>query len=191
MINTQMADKLPELKDQFLVQYILGEIVNQVCNCEMIEQNSIDEMEDYPFVTINWIDPGTLTTADWLGEHKQYLCSLQIDVHATQSIEALQLSEKLFNALHEDAYRRFFKQAHILPESITNTSNRTALSGINYDQDFGFDCSFSIVSGYVYQPQDLNFDVDESVIESVEAKSKAVGSTINSDINAKNQQGGN
>ena len=54
MINTQMADKLPELKDQFLVQYILGEIVNQVCNCEMIEQNSIDEMEDYPFVTINW-----------------------------------------------------------------------------------------------------------------------------------------
>lgn len=178
-----MASNIPELKDQFLVQYILGELVNKVCECEMVEQDSIEEMEDYPFVTFNWIDFDTPTTSDWLGEHKQYTCTMQIDVHATKSYESAKLAEKLFNALHEDVYRRFFKQANILPINISNTSNRTVLSGINYDQDYGFDCSFSIIGGYVYQPSDLNFEVSDSVIESVRAKPNVIGSKINDDIN--------
>lgn len=183
MINIQMASNIPELKDQFLIQYILGELVNKVLKCEMVEQDSIEEMEDYPFVTFNWINFDNPTTVDWLGEHKQYICTMQVDVHANKSYQAASLAQTLYNALHEDVYRRFFKQANILPINITNTSNRTALSGINYDNDFGFDCSFSIIGGYVYQSSDLNFDVVDSAIESVRAKPNIIGSKINDDIN--------
>ena len=63
MINIQQT-KLPELRDHYLVQYILGKIVNHVCNCELVEQNNIDEMEDYPFATFNWITLSNPTTSD-------------------------------------------------------------------------------------------------------------------------------
>ena len=169
MISIATADKLPELKDHYLIQYILGKLVNYVCGCEMVSQNNIDEMEDYPFVTYNWITLETPTTPDWLKEHPQYVCTLQIDIHATSEVEALQLSTKLFNALHQSNYRRSFKQAQIVPQKITNTSNRTALLGINYDNDFGFDCSFLVNGNFTYQEKDLQFDYSDINIESVKA----------------------
>ena len=163
------VNQLPELRDHYLVQYILGKIVNHVCNCELVEQNNIEEMEDYPFVTFNWITLNNPTTSDWLKDHPQYVCTMQIDVHATTSIEALELSSKLYSALHESPCIRAFKQAQIVPQKITNTSNRTALSGINYDNDYGFDCSFLVNGNFIYQEKDLQFDFSETEIKSISA----------------------
>ena len=53
-----MVDRLPKLQDHFLVQYILGKLVNQVTNCELVKDSNIDEMEDYPFFTFRWIEIG-------------------------------------------------------------------------------------------------------------------------------------
>lgn len=170
MINIQM-DKLPELKDHFLIQFILGKLVNYVCGCELVERNSIEEMSEYPFVTFNWITPAAPTTSDWLKDHPQYVCTMQIDVHATTTTEAMDLSLKLFNALHESNFARSFYQAQIVPQKITNTSNRTALSGINYDNDYGFDCSFLISSGFVFKESDLQFDYRDTTIKSVKLAS--------------------
>lgn len=164
-------DKLPELKDHFLIQFILGKLVNYVCRCELVERNSIEEMSEYPFVTFNWITPVAPTTSDWLKDHPQYVCTMQIDVHATTTTEAMDLSLKLFNALHESNFVRSFHQAQIVPQRITNTSNRTALSGINYDNDYGFDCSFLINSGFVFKESDLRFDYIDTTIESVKLAS--------------------
>lgn len=164
-------DKLPELKDHFLIQFILGKLVNYVCRCELVERNSIEEMSEYPFVTFNWITPVAPTTSDWLKDHPQYVCTMQIDVHATTTTEAMDLSLKLFNALHESNFVRSFHQAQIVPQRITNTSNRTALSGINYDNDYGFDCSFLINSGFVFKKSDLRFDYIDTTIESVKLAS--------------------
>lgn len=163
------VNQLPELRDHYLVQYILGKIVNHVCNCELVEQNNIEEMEDYPFVTFNWITLNNPTTSDWLKDHPQYVCTMQIDVHATTSIESLELSSKLYSALHESPCIRAFKQAQIVPHKITNTSNRTALSGINYDNDYGFDCSFLVNGNFTYQEKDLQFDFSETEIKSISA----------------------
>ncbi|MCO6514944.1 MAG: hypothetical protein J6586_00185 [Snodgrassella sp.] len=164
-------DKLPELKDHFLIQFILGKLVNYLCRCELVERNSIEEMSEYPFVTFNWITPVAPTTSDWLKDHPQYVCTMQIDVHATTTTEAMDLSLKLFNALHESNFVRSFHQAQIVPQRITNTSNRTALSGINYDNDYGFDCSFLINSGFVFKESDLRFDYIDTTIESVKLAS--------------------
>ena len=163
------VNQLPELKDHYLVQYILGKIVNHVCNCELVEQNNIEEMEDYPFVTFNWITLNNPTTSDWLKDHPQYVCTMQIDVHATTSIEALELSSKLYSALHESPCIRVFKQAQIVPQKITNTSNRTALSGINYDNDYGFDCSFLVNGSFIFEEKDLQLDFSETEIKSISA----------------------
>lgn len=169
MINIQKDAKIPELKDHYLIQYILSKLVNYVCNCELVEQNNIDDMEDYPFFTFNWITLNAPTTSDWLRDHPQYVCTLQIDAHATTEVEALELSTKLFNALHESNYIRSFTQAQIVPQKLTNTSNRTVLSGINYDNDFGFDCSFLINGGFTFQEKDLQFDYQDSQIETITA----------------------
>ena len=166
------ANQLPELKDHYLIQYILGKLVNHVCECELVSANNIDEMENYPFVTYNWITLEAPTTPDWLKDHPQYVCKLQIDVHATSEIEALQLSTKLFNALHESNYVRTFEQAQIVPQKITNTSNRTALSGINYDNDYGFDCSFLVNSNFIYKKDELNFDYEDTTISSIKIQSE-------------------
>lgn len=171
-----MADKLPaELQDHFLVQYILGKLVNQVTNCELVKNSNIDEMEDYPFFTFNWIDLGKETTGDWLGQHRQFNCTMQIDAHATSDTEAMNLSQRLYEALHEVPYRRFFKQAYIVPQSVGNTANRTTLQGANYDNDYGFDCTFCVTGGFLFEEKDLNFVPQDSVIESVKADENVLG----------------
>lgn len=185
-----MVDRLPaKLQDHFLVQYILGELVNQVTNCELVKDSNIDEMEDYPFFTFHWIDPGIETTGDWLGKHRQYKCTMQIDAHAASDLQAMNLAQRLYEALHEAPYRRFFSQCHILPDQIGNAGNRTALQGINYDNDYGFDCSFYVTSGYEFKEQDLDFTVSDETIESVKASESVTGSNINDAINvSKNKE---
>ena len=60
-----------------------------------------------------------------------------------------------------------------MPQKITNTSNRTTLSGINYDNDYGFDCSFLVNGNFTFQEEDLQFDFDEQDIESINAAGNA------------------
>lgn len=172
-----MAYKLPaELRDHFLVQYILGKLVNQVTGCELVKDSSVDEMDEYPFFTFRWIDPGEETTADWLGPHRQYTCSMQIDAHASSDLQAMDLAQRLYEALHERPYRRFFSQACIMPSTIGNAGNRTVLRGINYDNDYGFDCTFYVTGGFTFQESDLNFEVEDYTIESIRAKESVIGS---------------
>ena len=173
-----MASNLPELRDNFLVQYILGKLVNQVTNCELVQDSSIDDMEDYPFFTFRWIDPGTDTTADWLGTHRQYTCTMQIDAHASSEPQAIDLSRRLYEALHERPYRRFFSQAYITPSVIGNAGNRTSLQGINYDNDYGFDCNFYVTGGFVFKEEDLNFTFQDQTIETVKADESVLGTNV-------------
>lgn len=184
-----MANNLPVLSDHFLVQYILGKLVNQVTGCELVEDASIDEMEDYPFFTFKWIDFDQEPNADWLGKHRQYICTMQIDCHSNSSVQAMNLARKLYEALHEVPYRRFFKQAYILPQTIGNTGNRTTLQGINYDQDYGFDCSFAVTGGFEFLEKDLNFNVEDYAIESIKGTSSVVGSDTDNAFNvSKNKE---
>lgn len=170
MTYTTMAnDEMPELKGQFLVAYILGIVVNQVCNCDLLLQQSVDTLQQYPYVTYTIVTPATDTTSDWLGDNRQYNCYFQIDVHSDKTFTANDLANKLFAALHDDGYRRFFKQARIIPQSFANFANRTALQGINYDNDFGFDCIFNITGSRVYQESELNFDYISTTIDTIDS----------------------
>ena len=170
-----MASNLPVLSDHFLVQYFLGKLVNQVTGCELVEDANIDEMEDYPFFTFKWIDFCQEPNADWLGKHRQYICTMQIDCHSNSSVQAMNLARKLFEALHEVPYRRFFKQAYIVPQTVGNASNRTTLQGINYDNDYGFDCTFYVTGGFLFERKDLNFTFQDQTIETVKADESVLG----------------
>ncbi|WP_046814066.1 phage neck terminator protein [Lactobacillus helveticus] len=174
-----MVDKLPaKLQDHFLVQYILGKLVNQVTNCELVTDSNLDEMENYPFFTFHWIDLGEETTSDWLGQHRQFTCTMQVDAHATSDIEAINLAQRLYEALHEAPYRRFFKQAYIVPQTVSNTANRTTLQGVNYDNDYGFDCSFYVTGGFLFEEKDLNFTFQDQTIETVKADESVLGTNF-------------
>lgn len=183
MISIQMDKTLPELSDHFLIQYLLGKIVNHVCQCELVEQNNIAHMEEMPFVTFTWITFNQPTTSDWLTDHPQYLCTIQIDVHAASEESASLLAQKMFTKLHQSAYQRIFTQAQIVLQKISNTSNRTILAGINYDNDFGFDCSFLVNGGNQFQENDLQFDFEDTDIESIKAASqvKVTDETVTND----------
>lgn len=170
-----MDYKTPPLRDNYLVQYILGKVVNHVCNCELVNQANIDEMEDYPFSTFTWIDFNRQTTTDWL---KQYTCVLQLDIYDSDPDRALMLSQDMYDALHKDAYRRWFKQANVVPISTTQTSNRTVLKGTNYSNRYGFDCSFLVNSGQTFDEKDLKFEYSDIDIRSV----NGVGSIAESDL---------
>lgn len=108
-------------------------------------------------------------TSDWLADDRQYTCTLQIDAHSGQIFEANDLARKLTEALNDYGYRRYFVQANIVPQKVTNTSNRTILSGVNYDNTIGFDCSFLITGNKVYQEKDLHFDYQSTTITSISA----------------------
>lgn len=175
-----MANKM---SDHYLVQYILGVIVNKAINCEFVEEANVEAMEDYPFVTFRWIDLGQETTGDWLGKHRQYECTMQIDVRSSNKRQSMELARTLYEVLHEEPYRRAFRQAYILPHTISNSSNRTTLEGINEEYDYGFDCSFYVTSGMEFEEKDLKFDFNEDLIESIKAEGGAVGTNASDAIN--------
>lgn len=183
MTNIQTDTNIPELKGQFLVAYILGKLVEQVCGCELLLQQSIASLPPYPYVTYTIITPDNGTTSDWLGENHQYTMRMQIDVHSGKPFEANDLCQKLNASLHDDSYRRWFKQGNVLPQSITNSSNRTVLQGINYDNDLGFDCIFVINGTHVYQPSDFDFTYTSVAIDHIDS-SKQTTVTPHGDITA-------
>lgn len=174
---------MAKMSDHWLVQYILGVIVNQALNCEFVEEANIEDMEDYPFVTFKWIDPGRETTGDWLGKHRQYTCTMQIDIRSNNKKQAMELAKQLYEVLHEVPYRRAFKQTYILPHAIGSAGNRTTLEGINYEYDYGFDCAFYVTGGMEFEEKDLKFDFREDTIESIKADGSVGDSNVSSAIN--------
>ena len=140
-----------------LALFILQEVSKQAINCTVVPANRTPPIEKYPVVTYNIVIPETETTGDWLEDERQYTSVVQLDVHSTRQLEAMTLSQSLCEALHDTGYIRFFKQVNILPEQITNVSNRTFLTAENYDQDFGFDCSFLINGTKKYDTSQLDF----------------------------------
>lgn len=178
-----MADNTPPLRDHYLIQYILGKVVNHACNCELVNRANIDEMENYPFFTFSWIDFINKTTTDW---RQQYTCVIQVDVHSSDPDQGLELATRLYSALQEDTYRRWFKQAEIVPVQTTSPSDRTALRGINYDNDAGFDCSF-LVNSKTFEENDLTFVYSDVDIESVANTGAIAESDLQ--VNAKAKKG--
>lgn len=162
-----MTTSQTELSGLPLALFILQEVSKQAINCKVVPANRTPPTEEYPVVTYNIVVPETETTGDWLGEERQYTSVIQLDVHSTRQIEAMTLSQRLYEALHDTGYIRFFKQVNILPTQITNTSNRTVLTAENYDQDFGFDCSFLINGTKKYDTSGLQLEYQQSDIRSV------------------------
>lgn len=175
-----------ELSGLPLALFILQEVSKQAINCTVVPANRTPPIEKYPVVTYNIVIPETETTGDWLGEERQYTSVVQLDIHSTRQIEAMTLSQRLYEALHDTGYIRFFKQVNILPQQITNVSNRTVLTAENYDQDFGFDCSFLINGTKKYDTSQLDFEYSKTDILSVHGVDSLEGDTFDASKSDKN-----
>ena len=169
-----------------LALFILQEVSKQAINCTVVPANRTPPIEKYPVVTYNIVVPETETTGDWLEDERQYTSVVQLDVHSTRQLEAMTLSQSLCEALHDTGYIRFFKQVNILPQQITNVSNRTVLTAENYDQDFGFDCSFLINGTKKYDTSQLDFEYSKTDILSVHGVDNIEGTTFDTSKSDKN-----
>lgn len=175
-----------ELNGLPLALFILQEVSKQAINCTVVPANRTPPIEKYPVVTYNIVIPETETTGDWLEDERQYTSVVQLDVHSTRQIEAMTLSQRLCEALHDTGYIRFFKQVNILPQQITNVSNRTVLTAENYDQDFGFDCSFLINGTKKYDTSQLDFEYSKTDILSTHGVNLLEGDTFDASKSDKN-----
>lgn len=181
-----MTTSQTELNGLPLALFILQEVSKQAINCTVVPANRTPPIEKYPVVTYNIVIPETETTGDWLEDERQYTAVVQLDIHSTRQIEAMTLAQSLYEALHDTGYIRFFKQVNILPTQITNTSNRTVLTAENYDQDFGFDCSFLINGTKKYDTSQLDFEYSKTDILSVHGVDNIEGTTFDTSKSDKN-----
>lgn len=175
-----------ELNGLPLALFILQEVSKQAINCTVVPANRTPPIEKYPVVTYNIVVPETETTGDWLEDERQYMSVVQLDVHSTRQLEAMTLSQRLYEALHDTGYIRFFKQVNILPQQITNVSNRTVLTAENYDQDFGFDCSFLVNGTKKYDTSQLDFEYSKTDILSTHGVNLLEGDTFDASKSDKN-----
>lgn len=136
----------PELRDQYLLAYILGQLVNQLFSCDLILQDQVDDRPSYPFVTFNFITIENNETSDWIEEGRIYTTDVQLDCHARDFYKANSMASKLLESLRGPIYRNYFEQADIVLRRAYGVSNRTVLEGTNYDYDVGFDAQFAIRS---------------------------------------------
>lgn len=136
----------PELRDQYLLAYILGQLVSQLFDCDLILQDQVDDRPSYPFVTFNFISFENDETSDWIEEGRIYNTEIQLDCHARDFYGANSMASKLFESLRGPIYRNYFEQADIVLRRAYGVSNRTVLEGTNYDYDVGFDAQFAIRS---------------------------------------------
>ena len=181
-----MTTSQTELSGLPLALFILQEVSKQAINCTVVPANRTPPIEKYPVVTYNIVIPETETTGDWLEDERQYTSVVQLDIHSTRQIEAMTLAQSLYEALHDTGYIRFFKQVNILPTQITNMSNRTVLTAENYDQDFGFDCSFLITGTKKYDTSQLDFEYSKTDILSVHGVDNIEGTTFDTSKSDKN-----
>ena len=181
-----MTTSQTELSGLPLPLFILQAVSKQAINCTVVPANRTPPIEKYPVVTYNIVIPETETTGDWLEDERQYTSVVQLDIHSTRQIEAMTLAQSLYEALHDTGYIRFFKQVNILPQQITNVSNRTVLTAENYDQDFGFDCSFLITGTKKYDTSQLDFEYSKTDILSVHGVDNIEGTTFDTSKSDKN-----
>lgn len=164
--------------DNYLVIYQLIQVVNQLFHCGVYPQMNSGLRSNYPFITYSWVDPGRETTLD---ETDVMETTLQIDIQATDMYVALRMSNELRKALaHSDGYRRFFKQASVIPHNVSQSANRDYYSGAQMAiYRYGFDCSFSIYQvGTVYKPEDFDYEFNETTIDSIKAMNSMNGKEI-------------
>lgn len=166
------------MKNNYLVVYTLIQVVNQMFHCGVYPQMNAGLRGDYPFVTYNWVDAGSDTTLD---DTDVMETVLQIDVQSTDPSVSPDMANELRRALaHSYGYRRFFKQAHVVPHNVQGVTPRNFYNGAQQAvyRD-GFDCSFSIYrAGTVYKPDDLSFEFNETTIESIKAMVPMTGKEI-------------
>jgi hypothetical protein len=174
----------PELKDGYLVVFILAKVVDHLFNCKLVPFNNPGNAPDYPYVTYHPIIPLDYTTADHRTD--QFYEQLQIDCHAVDPNMAQQMATDLLNALvHSDNYQRWFDQVNVVPSALPDAGTKiqdhtSTLLGPNYDNMYGFYFDFLISqAGTVYQADKLNFDFSkDEVIESIRTNSQVDGDHI-------------
>lgn len=170
---------MPPMMDNYLVIYQLIQVVSQKYHCGVYPQINAGLRSNYPLITYEWVDPGSDVTRD---ETDVMEVRLQIDVQSTDMYEALNMANDLRRTLaHSYGYRRFFKQAHVIPHDVNKSGSRNFYSGTQQAiYRYGFDCSFSIYqAGTIYKPENLNFVFNESTIESIKAMSSINGKELN------------
>lgn len=178
-----------QLKDNLLLTYIIQQLVKDRLDCDLLYQNLVSDRPQYPFVTYSFIVPEQETTGDWLGMGRQYISHLQIDCHADNAIQAMDMANDLYIAFQSSVYRNYFEQADIDPQNFTNTSDRTVRVGTYYDYRFGFDCSFLVSNGgHVYSPADLHFQAQpETEIKTVQLSDAGDSEVISANGKEKEQ----
>ena len=161
---------LPEIKNQFLLAYTLDQIVKKTCGVEFTYAQVTDQQPKYPYISYSFITAEQETTADWLGANRLIIISLQMDCHSDNAITASETIRERREALMSPIYRDYLKKADIVPQTISDTQNRTILQDVNYDQCFGFDADFLVRAGVEHTKAELSLaEVEESdqTIESI------------------------
>lgn len=176
-------NKRPALKKQYLVVFILSELVKQLFDCPLVPQNNVGEQAKYPFVTYSFTDPHQDTTADHRSD--QMIVTMLFDCHTQDYFKANEMAETLRDTLvSSDGYRRYFTQADVVPQEPAGGSDigdHTAqLFGYRYDNAVGFYYAFLVShADTTVDEKSLNFTFDESIIESVKANSLIDDDSIN------------
>lgn len=178
---------LPAIKNQYLLTYALDQIVKKTCGVEFAYAQVTDPQPKYPYISCSFITAEQETTADWLGANRLIIISLQIDCHSDNAIVASELIGELREALMSPIYRDYLRRADIVPQTISETQNRTILQDVNYDQCFGFDADFMVRAGVEHTEAELSLagvEVSDQAIESIVVPSTTEddGKTTNIEI---------
>ena len=159
-----------KISDHKLVIYILGQLIKRLCNCPLIYESQVLNQEEYPFFTYSLISTEKDQTFDWIKDNQPYQTLIEIDVYAKNPLDAQEMSMKVWQGLKSTQFRSFFTQADIVPQTLSNSSNRTTLVTGNYQYRFGFDATFLVLRGNAKDISQLNFDGEDLTIESVSTK---------------------
>lgn len=168
---------MPPLQNQYLIIFILIKVVNELLHCGVYPQYNSGLRSKYPFITYSFIDPEHDTTFD---ATDTMTVGLQIGVQALDEYTALNMIHRLRRALRfSSGYRRFFTQAHIIPQGNFQMNNQDFYGYQNAIYSHSFDCSFCLYQiDTTYKPEDLNFDFNEETIESIKALNTMMGYSI-------------
>ena len=161
---------LPAIKNQFLLSYALDQIVKKACGVKLVYAQVTDQQPKYPYISYSIITAEQETTADWLGANRLIIISLQIDCHSGNAIVASETIRELREALMSPIYRDYLRRADIVPQTISETQNRTILQDVNYDQCFGFDADFLVRAGVEHTEAELSLadaETSDQTIESI------------------------
>lgn len=184
---------LPAIKNQFLLAFALDQIVKKACGVELVYAQVTDPQPKYPYISYSIITAEQETTADWLGANRLIIISLQIDCHSDNALTASETARELREALMSPIYRDYLKRADIVPQTISETQNRTILQDVNYDQCFGFDADFMVRAGVEHTKVELSLasaDLFDQAIESIVVPDTTVddGKTTNIEIKSKGEK---